>query len=267
MSRINAIFSHLRARKTKALMPFICGGYPAPGATERMLPALERGGASIVEIGFPFSDPIADGPVIAAAMHEALLKGATPGSVLDEIKRARGSLKLGLVSMVSVSIVWRYGPEKLIADSKAAGVDGFIFPDLIVEEATDLLGKVRDAGMTASLLVAPTTPAARAERIVKACTGFVYVLARSGITGESSSAPDIGPRVKSLRGMTDLPIACGFGIATADHVRQVVHAGGADAAIVGSALVRRVSDAVASGKETALAAESFTRELAQGLES
>lgn len=267
MSRIPAIFAALRSRNAKALMPFVCGGHPAPGATARVLPALEKAGASIVEIGFPFSDPIADGPVIAAAMHEVLKLGVTPASVLTEIRQARASTNLGLVAMVSISIVQRLGAAKFIADAKAAGVDGFIFPDVPVEESGDLVPRVRDAGLTASLLVAPTTDAARAELIAKSCTGFVYLLARAGITGDGSgvAADQIKSRVAMLRSVTDLPIACGFGIASAADVRAVVQSAGADAAIVGSALVRRMSDAAAKNADAVAAAESFTRELSGGL--
>lgn len=297
-SRIPAIFADLRAHNRKALMPFICGSHPAPGDTARLLPALARAGASIVEIGFPFSDPIADGPVIAAAMHEALQRGATPAGVLGELRafregpRAEGRgpsesqsqsnaphssaspasahgprpSALGLVSMISVSLVHRLGPAKFIADAKAAGLDGFIFPDVPVEESTELIARSRDAGLTASLLIAPTTPPDRAEKIAKACTGFIYLLARTGITGEGGApSPDIAPRVRMLRSVTDLPIACGFGISTAQHVRQVVHEGGADAAIVGSALVRRISEAAGATKDPIIAAESFTKDLSTGL--
>lgn len=267
--RIDAIFSELRTRKAKALMPFVCGVHPGPGDTAKVLPALERAGASIVEIGFPFSDPIADGPVIAAAMHEALLKGATPSGVLDEVRSVRSKLNsgigLGLVAMVSLSIVWRFGPAKLIEAAKAAGIDGFILPDLIIHESDELLGMVRDAGLSASLLVAPTTPPERAAQIAKACSGFVYLLARAGITGETGSLPDVSANVRMLRSVTDLPIACGFGISSAEHVRHVVHAGGADAAIVGSALVRRMGQAAIDGHDPIASAETFTRDLARGL--
>lgn len=250
-------------------MPFICGGHPRPGDTARILPALEKAGASIVEIGFPFSDPIADGPVIAAAMHEVLKLGVTPHTVLAEIKQARANgTKLGIVAMVSISIVHRFGAPRFIAESKAAGIDGFIFPDVPLEEAGDLVARSRDAGLTASLLVAPSTDPARAAKIAAACSGFVYLLARAGITGESGTgvaADQIAARVAMLRNVTDLPIACGFGIATAADVRAVVHQGSADAAIVGSALVRRLSDAALKSADPVAAAEQFTRELAAGL--
>lgn len=263
LTRIESIFSDLKARNARALMPYVCGGHPGPGATRQVLGALQRGGASLVEVGIPFSDPIADGPVIAAAMHTALQRGATPRSVLDEISAARAEVSVGIVAMISVSIVWKLGPDRLITEAAQAGIDGFIFPDVILEEAATLLGQCRDAGIGTSLLIAPTTPFKRAEQIAKACTGFVYLLARAGITGERAELPDIAPRVQKLRTVTDLPIAVGFGISGPDHVRHVTSA--ADAAIVGSALVRRMTDADAAGQDAIAAAEGFCRELATGL--
>ncbi len=251
-------------------MPFICGSYPRPGDTTRLLAAMARAGASVVEVGYPFSDPIADGPVIAAAMHEALQTGASPTGVHQEIAAARkGGATIGVVAMVSVSIVWRIGAERFISDAKAAGVDGFIFPDVPLEESGDLLARVREAGLTASLLVAPASDARRAAEIARACSGFVYVLARAGITGgsggEEPAVESIGRRVRELRGATDLPLAVGFGISTAAHVRSVVRDAGADAAIVGSALVKRMADAAKSGGDAVLEGEAFVRELAGGL--
>ena len=251
-------------------MPFVCGGHPSPASFERVLPALERAGASIVEIGFPFSDPIADGPVIAAAMHEVLQMGTTPASVIEGVARARkGGLRLGLVAMVSVSIVHRLGAERLARDASTAGFDGFIFPDAPLEEAERFIAPVREAGLTASLLIAPTTPPERARAIAKACTGFVYMLARVGITGGDGHVDVSGMRrrVAELRTVTDLPIACGFGIASPDQVRSVVapperDGAGADAAIVGSALVKRMGKAAKSGADPVEDAEAFVRALA-----
>ncbi len=268
MSRIASIFADLRSRKAKALMPFVCGAYPGPGSTAGVLLAMERAGASVVEVGYPFSDPIADGPVIAAAMHEALQRGATPDGVTREIAEARAAgLKLGVVAMVSVSIVHRLGPAKYFASLKAAGVDGVILPDVVLEDAGAWIAGANDAGLTVTLLVAPTTDEARAAKIARACSGFVYMLARAGITGESASIATgaIRDRVAMLRRATDLPIAVGFGVSTAEQVRQIVRDCDADAAIVGSALVRRMGEATSAGNDPIAAAETFARELATGL--
>lgn len=261
MNRIDEIFARHKAEKRGAVMPFICGGYPSAGTTAKLLPALSAAGAAVIEIGIPFSDPIADGPVIAAAMHEALQRGATPATVLAEVAAARDRTSAGVVAMVSISIVQRATQERFVASCRDAGIDGLIVPDLPLEESDRLRGIAADAGLTVSLLVSPTTAPARAERIAQACTGFVYLLARSGVTGERASldARDVGERVKLLRGVTGLPIACGFGISGRAQVQEVL--GVADAAIVGSALVRRINEAVGAGEDPVAAAAAFVAEL------
>lgn len=281
MNRIEAVFAQLRASQRRALMPFVCGGHPGTGATAAVLPELERAGASVIEVGIPFSDPIADGPVIAAAMHAALKSGATPESVFAEVASVRGRVNAGLVAMCSVSIVQRMGgpgsggagsrgsPARgFVRRARAAGFDGLIIPDAPLEESGELIAAARDEGLMLSLLVAPTTPADRAARIAAACSGFVYLLARAGITGETAGTPQVAARVAALRRVTALPIACGFGIATPEHVRAVVGPppdGDADAAIVGSALVRVMDAAGGSGGDPVAAAGALVRGLCAGL--
>lgn len=264
-NRIDDIFAELRAGGRKALMPFVCGGHPGPGVTGRLIRGAAAGGASIVEVGIPFSDPIADGPVIAAAMHAALAAGATAGSVIEEVAAERAGLSVGVVAMVSISIISRMGGPSAFAERLAgAGFDGIIVPDLPLEESGDMRQAAAARGLVMSLLIAPTTPWARAEQIARACTGFVYLLARAGITGEQEGAPEVRARVQKLRQATGLPIAVGFGISSPEHVRAVVR--DADAAIVGSALVRRIGEAARAGSDPAAACEAFVRSLAGGLE-
>jgi len=253
-------------------MPFLCGGYPTTGVVADSLRELQAAGASVVEIGIPFSDPIADGPVIAAAMHEAIAAGCTPATVCAEVRQARAAgCTLGIVAMVSVSIVWRLGPAAYFRQLAEAGFDGVILPDLTGEESGPWRQAASEAGLTATLLVAPTTSPERAAGIARACTGFVYVVTRTGITGSQatdgphSGAVQVAHRVSQLRQVTALPIACGFGISTPEQVRQVVREGGADAAIVGSALVKRMGDAARDGGDSAKAAGEFCRELGAGL--
>ncbi len=265
MNRIDAIFADLRSDGRKALMPYLTAGDPDVATTAAMLPAVESAGASICEVGFPFSDPIADGPVIQASMSYALDHGARVRDILDAVRDVRPNLSLGLVAMLSWSIPYRFGPAQFIAACKDAGFDGFIFPDLPVEESDDALGLVRDAGMIASLLIAPSTPIERAQRIAQASSGFLYVLSRAGLTGEQTELPsDLPDRLNKLRDVTDLPIAVGFGISTPEQVGAVVRV--ADAAIVGSAIVRRIADRRELERDALVEHVSgFVGELAQGL--
>ena len=264
MNRINAVFAALKESGRGGLMPFVCAGSPTADALTKVLPALSDAGASVIEIGIPFSDPIADGPVIAAAMHEAIQRGTTPRAIFDEVRAVRDRVESGIVAMVSVSLVHAQGgPSGFAAKARDAGFDGCIFPDAPLEESDDLAEACKAAGLTCSLLIAPTTPEARAKQIAERCTGFVYMLARSGITGERRDAPEIADRVRMLRRNTSVPIACGFGISTAEHVRAVVEH--ADAAIVGTALVRRLATAHAEGQPLGAEAEAFLTELSTGL--
>ncbi len=263
-NRIESLFAQHRAAGRTALLPFITAGYPDLETTAALLPALERAGASVCEIGLPFSDPIADGPVIASSMHEALQRGVRLAEVFAMVQAARKQTAMGLAAMVSWSIVHRRGARGFIEQCAACGFDGLIFPDLPLEESDEARSLARDAGLTCALLVAPTTPPPRAAAIARACTGFVYLLARTGITGVRDDAPEIEPRVQALRAATDLPIACGFGIGSAEAVRAVTRH--ADAAIVGSAIVKRLGEV--RDRPTAQrveAVESFVRELAGGL--
>ena len=267
MNRIENIFQTNRDAGRKALMPFVCGGSPTLDDMRETLPALDRAGASIIEIGIPFSDPIADGPVIAEAMHRALEAGVTPEGVLECVASVRSSISAGIVAMTSVSIVERIGRDRFAEMLADAGFDGVIYPDAPLEEAGPLAKAATDRGLTASLLVAPTTPLDRAKQICEASSGFVYVLARAGITGEQGGGPSaaIRSRIADLRTVTDLPLAVGFGVSTPEHVHAVVStdAGDADAAIVGTALVRRMTEA--GPGQAAEAASSFCSELASGL--
>lgn len=263
-NRVNTAFEAMRRDGRRGLMPFICGGYPRPGVTAELIPTIAEAGATAIEIGLPFSDPIADGPVIAEAMHEALVAGSTVTSVLEEIRQARAATEVPLIAMVSMSIVWACGgPEGFTKRCADSGVDGLIVPDAPLEESAQLAAAVAEAGLTLSLLVAPTTPPQRLKRITDLCSGFVYVVARTGVTGERDAAPDIAGQITKLRACTELPLACGFGISSAEHVAAVVEH--ADAAIVGTALVRKLGEASRSGDDPRSVAATFVASLAEGL--
>jgi tryptophan synthase alpha chain len=259
MSRIDDIFREHRAAGRTALMPFLTAGYPSIEVTARAIPALGEAGASIAELGVPFSDPIADGPVIAESMHQALLRGVTPSDVFEVVRCVRKKTQMGLIAMVSHSIVDRMGAARFVSEAADAGFDGLIIPDIDLDAAGDVKMLADERDLSFSLLIAPTTGAQRMEQVVDLCRGFVYVLARVGITGERDAAPQVAQRVEALRRITDLPLAVGFGISAAEHVRAVTES--ADAAIVGSALVRRMGEA----DDPVAAARTFVSDLAAGL--
>ncbi len=264
MGRIDTIFTSLRAEKRKALMPFLCAGHPSLEETRGAILACAASGASVIEIGVPFSDPIADGPVIAGAMHAALERGVTPNGVFDMVRSVRGETEAGLIAMVSYSIVYRMGgggARGFIGRACEAGFDGFIFPDVPPEESDELVRACDAQDASLSMLIAPTTVGDRLKEVVSRCRGFVYLMARVGITGTATALKSDGlaERVAAIRELSDLPIACGFGVSDAVQVREVVRH--ADAAIVGSALVGRMGEA----KDPAAEAGRFVRELAAGL--
>ena len=258
------VFAALRPRGRIALMPFIPVGYPDLATTEAALPALEAAGADLIEVGFPFSDPIADGPTIQESYTIALSKKLKIADVFEAVARARPTVSVPLVSMVSYSIVFRYGVDRFVSLAKQAGFVGLILPDLPPPEAEGVCDRVQAGGLDTVLLVAPTTTPQRRAEIAALSSGFVYYLSVSGITGAREQLPaDLAGNVRQLKGLTDRPVCVGFGISKAEHVAQL--RGLADGAIVGSALVKRMKGRLNDGP-TALAAEAaaLTRELSGG---
>ena len=248
MNRVDSIFSTLKKDGKKAIMPFLVAGHPTLEETAEAIKLMSEQGADVIEIGIPFSDPIADGPVISAAMHEVLKQGVNPNDVMAMVKGIREEVSAALISMVSYSIVKKYGSTSFIDELKAAGFDGVIIPDIDIQEAKQLSSYSESIGLTFTMLIAPNTTDQRTEELVSISSGFLYLLARVGITGEQSELPDLKDRITKLRNVTDLPIAVGFGISNREQVAQVHEH--ADAAIVGSALVRRMSESQ-SPSETA----------------
>ena len=265
MNRIDAIFRAYRERGEKALMPFLTAGDPDLPTTARLLTAIQQAGASICELGIAFSDPIADGPVIQASMTHALGQGIRPAGVLEMVAQQRSQLQMGLVAMVSYSIVHRLGVERFIQQGCEAGLDGLIFPDLLVEESQSVRQAADQQGLVCSFLISPTTPIGRAQQIAQASSGFVYLLSRAGVTGERSDLPaDLAGRIEALRSVTDLPIAVGFGVGSREQVQQVLEV--ADAVIVGSAIMRRVAQYREDGPDAVVQeVGGFVGELANGL--
>ena len=253
MSRIDTIFSDGK----KKIIPFIVAGYPSLDETESILLALDAAGADVIEIGIPFSDPIADGPVIAAAMHKALEMGYTPSDAIGALSRVRSQIKAGVVAMVSHSIVRKSGGRAFIKRLAESGFDGVIIPDIDGDEAQIMGSYCNEIDIAFIMLVAPTTPIERVKTQTDCSSGFLYVLARTGLTGEQAEMPDISERIHKIRTVTDLPLAVGFGISNAEHVKSVHKV--ADAAIIGSALVRRLGEA----KDPVTSATQFLKEILQ----
>ena len=242
MSAIDQLFRQRRAAGRKAFMPFITAGDPDLAFTQALLRELARCGCDICELGIPYSDPIADGPVIQASFTRALQQHVQLDNILRHVAAVAPQLAMPVVTMVSYSIIYRQGLEDYVSRAKAAGLSGAIVPDLLVEEAEPLAAVCRREDFSLVQLVTPTTPADRALRIADSSTGFLYYVSVTGITGERSALPpEIVDNVAKLRERTHLPICIGFGISRPEHVRLLAPV--ADGLIVGSAIVRRLAAA------------------------
>ena len=256
-ARIRESIARAKALHRCALLPFLTAGYPDLRTTERLLAELPAAGADLIEVGFPFSDPIADGPVIAESMHKALGSGVNPEAIFACVRAARPSVPV--LAMVSHSIVHRIGVAHFIKQAVEAGFAGFIVPDADPNDAMELSKTAASHGAGFCGLVSPSSSPERVREIVSISTGFVYLLARAGVTGVSTDAPEISMRARELRALTDAPIVAGFGISSARHVEVVGR--DADGAIVGSALVRAMTHAVERNESAVDAALTFLRTL------
>jgi tryptophan synthase alpha chain len=266
MSKIDELFRRLRSSGEKALMPFVTAGDPDIEFTAAVLRELVRRGAHLCEVGVPYSDPIADGPVIQASYTRALARGLHLADVLAMLRGAAAGLDAPLVTMVSYAIVLRHGLERYVADAQGAGVAGAIVPDLPVEESPPLAEICRRADFSLIQLVTPTTPRQRAIRIAQSSSGFLYYVSVTGITGERTTLPpELIESVGWLREQTELPICIGFGISEAEHVRRLAPV--ADGLIVGSAMVRRIAAAAGERSRDAVLKEvgDFAEELLAAL--
>jgi tryptophan synthase alpha chain len=242
MSAIDQLFKNLRTEGRKAFMPFITAGDPDLDFTAAALRTLVERGSSLCELGIPYSDPIADGPVIQASYVRALDNRIKLSGILKMLGRVTPELSAPVVTMVSYAIVYRHGPEKYVAAARAAGVAGAIVPDLPADESEQLAEACRREDFSLIQLITPTTPRDRAKRIAERTTGFIYYVSVAGITGERKELPpEIVDNVAWLREQTPLPICIGFGISRPEHVRMLAPV--ADGLIVGSAIVRRMAEA------------------------
>jgi tryptophan synthase alpha chain len=270
MNPIDALFHSRRAAVRKVFVPFIPAGDPDLDTTARLLPVLAAAGAGLIEVGFPFSDPIADGPVIQAAYTRALNRGIKVEQIFDTVRRAAADPALArvpLVGMVSYSLIFRRGPEQFLDQAKQSGFSGLIVPDLPPEEAEALcaLAALRDVKLI--LLVTPNTPRDRAARIAKLSTGFLYCVSVTGITGERDRLPpELLDQLRWLRTQTPLPLCVGFGVSRPEHVAMLRDA--ADGVIVGSALVKLLGQIGERPTHEVIAdIQALVRELVAALES
>lgn len=264
MSRIQKLFETKRAGRGAALIAYLTAGDPSPGRTPSLVAALERGGVDLIELGVPFSDPIADGPVIQLASGRALAAGTTLATVLGIAREIRKSSQMPILLFSYLNPLLRYGFENLARDARDADVDGVLMTDLSVEEANGFVKPIRQAGLDTVFLAAPTSPPDRLKMIAEHSSGFVYLVSRTGVTGvrpELSSS--VEPLVKAMRGTTMLPLAVGFGVAAGAHAAAVARV--ADAVVVGSAFVRLV-ERFGSSPELESQLEALARELKRSIE-
>jgi tryptophan synthase alpha chain len=241
VTRIEKKFQELKAAKKKAFIPYITAGDPNLKTTVDLILALDKAGADVIEVGVPFSDPIADGPVIQRATERALLSGATLEDILRMGKEVRKTSQVPLLIMSYYNPLLRYGLEKLAMDAAASGFDGILASDLTVEESGPYVETMKKAGLNTVFLVAPTSSPERMKKIAATSTGFLYAVSRTGVTGERQElAADLKDFLKTLRTHTTVPIAVGFGISQPEQVKAVWEQ--ADGAVVGSALVRAIEE-------------------------
>ncbi len=263
MGRIEATFKRLRQQGQQALIPFLTAGDPDLATTEALVHALVSAGADLIELGMPFSDPMADGPTIQAASERALAAGTRLVDVLALVQRVREHTNVPIVLMGYYNPVFHYGSERFVRDAAAAGVDGLLLVDLPPEEADEIAGPLRAAGLCQITLLAPTTPPERMAQLAARAEGFLYYVSMTGVTGaQQVDAAAIETAVRTLRELSPVPVAVGFGISTAADVAAV--GAFADAVVVGSALVKVIA---AHGRDADLVERiaTFVRELKGGL--
>jgi tryptophan synthase alpha chain len=237
MGRIGDSFARRRANGRAAFVPFLTAGDPSLDRTVEAAVELEKAGADVLELGVPFSDPLADGPVIQRASERALARGVTLEAVLGVVRRIRQQSELPLLLFSYFNPLLQRGLDRLAREAAEAGVDGVLVTDLPPEEAEGWLAAARGADLDTVFLAAPTSPPERLRRVAEASRGFVYAISRTGVTGERRALSDeAAPLVERLRGLTDVPVALGFGLSTPEQVAEAGKV--ADGVVVGSALVR-----------------------------
>jgi tryptophan synthase alpha chain len=248
-----------------AFVAYLTGGDPTPAHTAALVHALERGGADLIELGVPFSDPIADGPVIQRASERALRSGTTLSQLLETVREIRRTSQIPIILFSYLNPLLRYGFERLAADASEAGIDGVLLTDLSVEEAEEPVAQLRRFGLETVFLAAPTSSERRLKLVSEHSSGFIYLVSRTGVTGTQSTVSEsVRPLIARLRPLTQLPLAVGFGISTPEQVAEV--AALADGVVVGSAIVKFIEEN-ATQPDLAAGLEAFTASLTRPLRS
>jgi tryptophan synthase alpha chain len=258
-TRIGNLFATCKAENRKAFIAYLTAGDPRPEQTAPLVLALERGGADLIELGVPFSDPIADGPVIQRASDRALRAGMTLPKLLQIVSEIRRHSEIPLLLFSYLNPLLRYGFEKLARDASAVGVDGVLLTDLCIEEATEPVQRLREQGLDTIFLAAPTSTERRLRLVAEHSSGFVYLVSRTGVTGEQESVSQAAaPLARRMRELTELPLAVGFGISRPEQVSEVAQI--ADGVVVGSAIVKCIEKNLGEPDLDARL-EAFTRHL------
>ncbi len=241
MSRITDLFTRLKQNDKKAFVAYITAGDPTAEFSENLIYELDKAGVDLLEIGVPFSDPLADGPTIQEASIRALKHNINLETIFNIVANVREKIELPMILFTYLNPVYKYGMKRFVEDMKQSGLDGALILDLSAEESEDYRKDMRDAGLDTIFIVAPTTDNDRLKMIADCSTGFIYYVSRAGVTGEQSDLDsEIFSNVNRIRGLTDKPVAIGFGISTPQQVKTVAQYG--DAVVVGSAIVRRIKE-------------------------
>lgn len=263
-TRIERVFDRAQAERRAALICYLTAGDPSLAVTQALVAALERGGADLIELGVPFSDPIADGPVIQRGAERALRAGTSVRAVLEVARQIRRTSEIPLLLFTYLNPVLRYGLDRLAAEAQAVGIDGVLLTDLSVEEASQYVGAMREQGLDTVFLAAPTSSPERLRLVARYSTGFIYLVSRTGVTGTRETLSEsITPLIDAMRAETKVPLAVGFGISSPEQARAVAQQ--ADGVVIGSAIVKLIEQHGAEPERLAEELEQFARRIREAL--
>ena len=266
MNRINKKFQELRHQGASAFMPYLCAGDPTPELTAKLLLTLETAGADLIELGVPFSDPIADGPTVQRASERALAHSISLQQILEIVKNLRPQTEIPIALMSYYNPIFRMGEAVFCKAAQEAGVDGLIVPDLPPEQAQPLLEVAPKYNLATIFLVAPTSPPERMQLIASVSTGFIYCVSVTGVTGARATLSDeIAPMITELCKHTDKPVSVGFGVSTSEQAKQVADI--ADGVIVGSAIINVIEENMDDETKLLTAVKQFASDLASGVKA